>query len=113
MSSFNVVNRDIRWGLFSINRVNEAWLHTSASEMYSECDEYNFELDLTTDQDYQIHLMCSTFARQLERHVLDGRGDEIQDLLMDLISEYAQVYMIEPVVDSDSDISDSDEDDLE
>ncbi len=84
----NIVNKDIRCGLFSLT-INESWIHTCASERVDdECEKYDFDQDIDT---YSVLQDC---INDVERAINRLNCDDIDDIILDCISKYAELFLI-------------------
>ena len=101
--SERVFNQDIRVGLFHIT-VNEAWIHTSASE--ANGDEYDFDFEGTDEMKLEIWELLNTLCNEVESAINRCRYDWIEDLINDCITEYSSIF---PLINQSEDESEESE----
>ena len=107
-----IFNQDIRCGLFHIT-INEAWIHTSASERYGE--EFDFDFDETDEMKIEIVDLLNKLCNEVEIAINRQRFDWIEVLINDCITDYANIFpeIGNEDVSEDEDESESEEDESE
>ena len=105
-----IVNKDIRWGLFGLT-INECFIAAKSSQRYS--DEYDLDADETQEMRWEIEALLTKLCSEVEAAINKCRYDWLEDLINDCITDYAQIFP--EIVESESieysDVSDVEEDD--
>ena len=93
-----VINTDIRSGLLTIESINVGWIHNEALAYYDEdcyVDNdyyYDFDKDLTKDEEYKIHQLLQEFSIDLDSLICRWKYNQLEELIRDLISNYTEIF---------------------
>ena len=89
----NVVNKDIRWGFVGIT-VNEAYVDMLARKKYQDDEDYDFDRDLSVNDEFKVKELLSQFGSSLEVKINKGWNHHIIYLVEEMISSYADYFYV-------------------
>ncbi|MHA2047961.1 MAG: hypothetical protein ACW99G_24525 [Candidatus Thorarchaeota archaeon] len=96
-----VVNKDIRWGFMSINKINHSWVLDKLSEMYSDLEHdddedyyYDFDKDLSDKENFELNELYDYYSVRIERMFNKGNFDWIKGFMDNLYDEVKDFYYV-------------------